>query len=70
MVINGKDGNTLTEMRNILQRWNEFCKTMYEDTSKITAPLEEMCEFYETEPEPMLGEESTSNNNLKEKKTP
>jgi hypothetical protein len=61
---------TFSEMREIFQRRNKYCNVMYEDTSQITASLEENYEFHETEPDPMLDEMRTSINNLKNGKSP
>lgn len=33
-VINDHSGNTLTECKDILKRWNEYAREMYEDTIK------------------------------------
>ena len=67
-VINDNNGKTLTEKKDVLERWREYCRDMYEDTSKnphmITTEIEEK------EPEPMLDEVRLAIKSLKRGKSP
>uniref|UniRef100_A0A0B7BK28 Uncharacterized protein n=2 Tax=Arion vulgaris TaxID=1028688 RepID=A0A0B7BK28_9EUPU len=67
-VINDNNGKTLTEKKDVLERWREYCRNMYEDTSKN--PHKIITESEETEPEPMLDEVRLGIKSLKRGKSP
>jgi len=39
-VISAQDGGTLTESADILERWREYCETLYTNTDNDTYDLE------------------------------
>jgi hypothetical protein len=67
-VINDKHGNALTQSDEILERWKEYCKEMYEDVNNITddGDITEA----ECEPEPLLEEVRWAIKGLKHGKSP
>jgi hypothetical protein len=66
-VINDIKGNTLTEKKDILDRWTEYCRAMYADTSKNPDMI---TESKDKEPEPILDEVCSAIKNLKRGKSP
>ena len=67
--LNNKDGNTLTEMKDILKRWYEYGQQLFQtDIEKPTEPLD--LNYEDVEPLPLLHEVTTAINQLKCGKSP
>ena len=68
--INDKDGRTLTEMKDVLQRWNEYGTDLFDKDSSIEPQTPPNLNFQHLEPSPLLDEISAAIKQLKSGKSP
>ena len=67
--LNNKEGNTLTEMNDILNRWHEYGLQLF-DTHIEKQPKPPDLSYENTEPLPLVDEVTTAINQLKTGKSP
>lgn len=66
-IIEDKNGKTLTESKDIAERWKDYCIEMYNDNTKRSAIL---TESEDKEPEPLLEEVRAAIKNLRKGRSP